>query len=110
MTLELISDEAGGLGTTGACRCSRGIVAKGDYARGSVRIQQVCLDKKAVTGVDDIKIYCERREAARGYTSGTTVVVYKTLPEFNASFPNSTNLEWIRNELLSAPTVTSSVH
>jgi hypothetical protein len=48
MTPELISDEAGGLGTTGALRCSRGIVAKGDYARGSVRIQQVCLDKKAV--------------------------------------------------------------
>ena len=68
MTLELISDEAGGLWTTGACRCSRGIVAKGDYARGSVRIRQVCLDKKAVTGVDDIKIYCEQREAARGYT------------------------------------------
>jgi hypothetical protein len=25
--------------------------------------------KKAVPGVDDIKIYCERREAARGYAS-----------------------------------------
>jgi len=47
MTLELISDEAGGLWTTAACRCSRGIITKGDYARGSVRIQQVCFDKKS---------------------------------------------------------------
>jgi hypothetical protein len=33
--------------------------------------------------------------------AGTTVVLYKTLPEFKAAFPNSTNLEWIRHQLLS---------
>ena len=35
--------------------------------------------------------------------SGTTVVLYRTLPEFNAAFPNSTNLEWIGHELRSLP-------
>jgi hypothetical protein len=32
---------------------------------------------------------------------GTTVVLYKTLQEFNTAFPHSTNLEWIQNELRS---------
>ena len=35
--------------------------------------------------------------------AGTTVVLYKTLPEFNAAFPNSTNLQWIQRELQSLP-------
>jgi hypothetical protein len=35
--------------------------------------------------------------------SGTPVVLYKTVGEFNAAFPNSTNLEWIEHELHSLP-------
>jgi len=35
--------------------------------------------------------------------AGTTVVLYKTLPEFNAAFPHSTNLEWIEHELRAFP-------
>jgi hypothetical protein len=35
--------------------------------------------------------------------AGTTVVLYKTLQEFNTSFHNSTNLEWIQHELQSLP-------
>lgn len=35
--------------------------------------------------------------------AGTIVVSYKTLQEFNAAFPNSTNLEWIEHELRSLP-------
>jgi hypothetical protein len=31
--------------------------------------------------------------------AGTTVVLYKTLPDFNAAFPNSTNLQWMEHEL-----------
>jgi hypothetical protein len=33
--------------------------------------------------------------------AGATVVLYKTLPEFNKAFPNSTNLGWIQHELRS---------
>jgi hypothetical protein len=40
---------------------------------------------------------------------GTTFAAYKTIPEFNAAFPNSTNLEWIEHELHALrETVTSS--
>jgi hypothetical protein len=35
--------------------------------------------------------------------AGATLVLYKTLPEFNAAFPNSTNLEWMEQELRSIP-------
>jgi hypothetical protein len=35
--------------------------------------------------------------------AGTTVVIYASLPEFKAAFPNSTNLEWMRHELKSLP-------
>jgi len=36
-------------------------------------------------------------------SGGATVVLYKTLQEFKAAFPYSTNLEWIRHELQSLP-------
>ena len=48
------------LWTTGADRGSRGVVSKGDYSRGSVRIHQVGLDEKAMTRVDDEEI-CRKR-------------------------------------------------
>jgi hypothetical protein len=35
--------------------------------------------------------------------AGTEVVVYKTLPEFNAAFPNSSNLQWMKCQLQSLP-------
>jgi hypothetical protein len=35
--------------------------------------------------------------------AGTPVVLYKTVAEFNAALPNSTNLEWIEHELRSLP-------
>jgi hypothetical protein len=31
--------------------------------------------------------------------AGTTIVPYKTLSDFNAAFPNSTNLQWMEHEL-----------
>lgn len=31
--------------------------------------------------------------------SGAVITLYKTVPEFNAAFPNSTNLDWIKHEL-----------
>ena len=34
---------------------------------------------------------------------GTLVVLYKTMPEFTAAFPHSTNLDWIKHELRSLP-------
>jgi hypothetical protein len=34
---------------------------------------------------------------------GTPVVLYKTIPEFTAAFPHSTNLDWIKHELRSLP-------
>jgi len=34
---------------------------------------------------------------------GTTIVLYKTLQEFSAAFPHSTNLEWMEHELRSLP-------
>jgi hypothetical protein len=37
--------------------------------------------------------------------AGTPVVLYKTVAEFNAAFPNSTNLDWIKHELHSLPEV-----
>jgi hypothetical protein len=33
--------------------------------------------------------------------AGITVLLYKTLPEFKAAFPNSANLQWIQHELQS---------
>lgn len=35
---------------------------------------------------------------------GTTVILYKTLSEFMARFPHSTNLQWLESELLSLKT------
>jgi hypothetical protein len=35
--------------------------------------------------------------------AGTPVVIYNSLQEFKAAFPNSTNLDWIRRELKSLP-------
>ena len=35
--------------------------------------------------------------------AGATIVRYKTLQEFNAAFPNSTNLGWIEQQLRSLP-------
>jgi hypothetical protein len=35
--------------------------------------------------------------------AGTPVVLYKTLDEFKAAFPHSTNLDWIERELRSLP-------
>jgi hypothetical protein len=35
--------------------------------------------------------------------AGATVVLYKTVTEFNAAFTSSTNLEWIQHELHSLP-------
>ncbi|HWY22662.1 MAG TPA: hypothetical protein VNX26_15655 [Candidatus Acidoferrum sp.] len=35
--------------------------------------------------------------------AGTTVVLYKTLDEFKAAFPYSTNLDWMKNELGALP-------
>jgi hypothetical protein len=40
--------------------------------------------------------------------AGTTVVIYNSLQEFKAVFPNSTNLDWIRHELKSLPESTPS--
>jgi hypothetical protein len=37
--------------------------------------------------------------------AGTEVVVYKTLPEFNAAFPNSSNLQWMKSQLQSLPDI-----
>ncbi len=34
---------------------------------------------------------------------GASVVLYKTIQEFNAAFPHSSNLEWIRQQILSFP-------
>jgi hypothetical protein len=34
---------------------------------------------------------------------GTPVVLYKTVPDFTAAFPHSTNLDWIKHELRSLP-------
>jgi hypothetical protein len=35
--------------------------------------------------------------------AGTPVALYKTLLEFNATFPNSTNLSWIESQLRALP-------
>lgn len=50
---------------------------------------------------DTPKAVKERLRAA--VPRGTTVVLYNTLAEFTAAFPHSTNLEWIKHELLSLP-------
>jgi hypothetical protein len=50
---------------------------------------------------DTPKVAKEKMRAA--LPAGATVVLYKTLPEFNAAFTNSTNLEWIEHELRSIP-------
>jgi len=34
---------------------------------------------------------------------GTPLVLYKTVPEFTAAFPHSTNLDWIKHELRALP-------
>ena len=34
---------------------------------------------------------------------GTAFAFYKTIPEFTAAFPNSTNLDWIEHELRILP-------
>jgi len=34
---------------------------------------------------------------------GTAVKLHQTLPEFTAAFPNSTNLQWVKDELRSLP-------
>ncbi len=34
---------------------------------------------------------------------GTTIMLYQTLSEFKAAFPNSTNLQWVEQELRSLP-------
>jgi hypothetical protein len=50
---------------------------------------------------DTPKAAKERLRAA--VPAGATVVLYQTLPEFNASFPNSANLDWMERELQSPP-------
>jgi hypothetical protein len=40
--------------------------------------------------------------------AGTPIVLYKTVAEFNAAFPNSTDLEWIEHELRSLPEPSSA--
>jgi len=50
---------------------------------------------------DTPKVAKEKMRAA--LPAGATVVLYKTLPEFNAAFTNSTNLAWIEHELRSIP-------
>jgi hypothetical protein len=40
--------------------------------------------------------------------TGTTVVLYKTLDEFKAAFPYSTNLDWMKHELRALPGSTSA--
>lgn len=35
--------------------------------------------------------------------AGTTVVIYNSLPEFKAAFPNSTSLDWMQHELKLLP-------
>jgi hypothetical protein len=35
--------------------------------------------------------------------AGTSVMLYKSVPEFKAAFPSSTNLEWMKHELRSLP-------
>ena len=42
-----------------------------------------------------------REKLRASVPAGATVVLYKTLPEFKAAFPNSTNLEWMEHELRS---------
>jgi len=50
---------------------------------------------------DTPKAAKERLRAA--VPAGATVVLYQTLPEFNAAFPNSANLDWMERELQSPP-------
>ena len=50
---------------------------------------------------DTPKAAKERLRAA--VPAGATVALYQTLPEFNAAFPNSANLDWMERELQSPP-------
>lgn len=59
------------------------------------RLQQLLVE------TDTPKAAKEKLRAAA--PPGTTIVLYKSLPEFVAAFPNSTNLEWIKHELRSLP-------
>jgi hypothetical protein len=59
------------------------------------RLQQLIFE------TDTPKAAKEKLRAA--VPAGTTVILYKALPEFNAAFPNSTNLEWMERELRSLP-------
>jgi hypothetical protein len=56
---------------------------------------------------DTPKSVKERLRAA--VPKGTPVVLYKTVPEFTAAFPHSTNLDWIKHELLSLPEKSTAV-
>jgi hypothetical protein len=59
------------------------------------RLQQILVETDTPKAV---------KEKLRGAVpTGTTVVLYKDLPEFDAAFPNSTNLAWMKRELLSLP-------
>ena len=59
------------------------------------RLQQTILE------TDTPKPAKEKLRAA--VPAGTTVVLYQTLEEFNAAFPNSVNLQWMKHELQSLP-------
>jgi hypothetical protein len=59
------------------------------------RLQQLLFE------TDTPKPIKERIRAA--VPQGTTVTLYQTLSEFKTAFPNSTNLQWVEQELRSLP-------
>jgi len=60
-----------------------------------IRLQQLTFETDIPT------IVKEKLRAA--VPTGSNTVLYKTLPEFTAAFPHSTNLEWIEHELRALP-------
>jgi hypothetical protein len=73
------------------------------------RLQQLLFETDTPTAV--------KKKLRATVRAGTPVVLYKTLEEFKAAFPYSTNLEWMEHELRSLPdpgaatnTATSSSH
>jgi hypothetical protein len=59
------------------------------------RLQQLTFETDTPTPVK------EKLRAA--VPAGSTTLLYKTLAEFNAAFPHSTNLQWIEQELRALP-------
>jgi hypothetical protein len=63
--------------------------------------------QQAIFETDTPKAAKEKLRAA--VPPGANVILYKTLPEFNVFFRDSTNLDWIRHQLQSLPASASQV-